>query len=262
ALAPLLFGNFAQAAGWIVLVERMAAKAVPRPPAVSLYLDSQLARYAPGKVGLPLVRMEGAPRLGLTRGLVGVSVIIESLSWPATGAVVAFFLLSVLDTPREGLGALSGPWDLPILVAALAGVVVLVAVDRRRVPKKLLSLLSLQGTGPLTPFALPLGQLAFWIGWVVHGYVLALALGATPAGALSVVAFVPLANVLGFMALAAPAGVGVREAVLIYGLAPVLGGPGALAFAVLSRVLSLISDVTVWLGARAFTRRAALATRP
>lgn len=255
SLVPFVIGNLVQAAGWIVLAERMAARAVPRRPAVALYLESQLARYAPGKVGLPLVRMEGAPRVGLSRGLVGVSVIIESLSWLATGAIVGFTLLFLIEPPREGLGALSGPWELPLLAASLAGGIWLVAVDRRRLPSKLLERLSLQGAGPLAPWGLPALQVLYWATWIAHGYLLALALGATAGDALGIVAFVPLANVLGFIALAAPAGVGVREAVLIYGLAPALGGPGALAFAVLSRVESLIGDVAVWLVARAVSRR-------
>jgi uncharacterized membrane protein YbhN (UPF0104 family) len=84
---------------------------------------------------------------------------------------------------------------------------------------------------------------------------LARALGATPSGALTAVGFIPVAAVLGVVAVAAPAGVGVREAALIYGLGPVLGGPGALAFAVLSRVQSLVTDVLVWAVARALCRR-------
>lgn len=256
ALLPMLLGNLLQAAAWIVLAERMAKKRIPRLAAASLVFDSQLARYTPGKVGLPLVRIEGAPRVGLSRGLAGVSVLIEAASWLATGALLGLLLLVFIEPPRDGLGALSGPWDLPLLGGALAGVLMLVAVDRGRAPKTWLARLSLEGRGPLAPAGLPALHLLYWGTWAAHGYGLALALGATHPGAVSIVMFVPLANVLGFLALAAPAGVGVREAALIYGLSPVLGGPGALAFAVLSRVQSLLADVIVWLVARALCRSA------
>ena len=255
AMLPILFGNFIQGAGWIVLVERMASRATPRLAAMALYLDSQLARYAPGKVGLPLVRMEGAPRLGLSRSLVGVSVFIEAISWLATGAITGLSLLVVFGAPREGLGALAGPWLLPALGAALAGGVVLVTVDRRRLPRAVCAKLGLDGEGAIVPLRLPLVQIVYWCTWAVHGYVLALALGAPAVRALDTVAFVPLAAVLGMVAVAAPAGVGVREAVLAFGLAPVLGGAGALAAALLSRVLFLAADVLAWLSARIAVQR-------
>lgn len=254
ALLPLILGTGLQAAGWILLTERLAEKRIPRLAALTLAFDSQLARYAPGKLGLPLVRLEGAPRIGVSRRLTGVSVLIEAISWLGTGALLGLALLVGLETSQEGLGALSGPWDLPLFAGAMAGVLALVVTDRSRVPKRWLARLSLEGQGPLAPPGLPAFQLLYWATWAAHGYGLALALGATPSGALSIVAFVPLANVLGFVALAAPAGVGVREAALVYGLSPVLGGPGALAFAILSRVESLLADVVVWALARGLAR--------
>src|SRR4051794_25538508 len=61
ASVPLLLSFFAQGFAWVALVEAMAHRRVPRGPALALYFKSQLARYTPGKVGLPVVRMEGAP---------------------------------------------------------------------------------------------------------------------------------------------------------------------------------------------------------
>lgn len=258
AMLPILLGNFIQGVGWILLVERMSGRSTPKLAAMSLYLDSQLARYAPGKVGLPLVRMEGAPRLGLSRSLVGVSVFIEAISWLATGAITGLSLLVVFGAPSDSLVALAGPWLLPALAVALAGGLVLVTVDRRRAPLFVRTKLGLEGAGAIVPLRLPLVQIAYWCTWALHGYLIALALGAAAGAALDTVAFVPLAAVLGMVAVAAPAGVGVREAVIAYGLAPVLGGAGALAAAVLSRVVFLIADVLAWIVARGMAQHRAL----
>lgn len=252
SLLPVLLGAFLQAAAWLLLVERMGHKRVPRVFALRLYVESQLARYTPGKVGLPLVRMEGAPSLGLSRRLVGLSVLIEMLSWTATGGAAGFLLLAVAETPQQGISGIAGEFATPLLIASLLGVLALIAIDRRHVPHKLRATLGLEGEGPLAPVRLPALQLVYWATWAVHGYFLARALGASSTGALSTMAFSPLANVLGFVALAAPAGVGVREAVLLAGLSPVLGGPGAVGAAVLSRVVSLVADVVSWLVARRF----------
>lgn len=247
ALLPVVVSGLFQALAWILLVERMAGARTPRLAAFSLYLDSQLARYTPGKVGLPLVRMEGAPRLGLGRGLVGVSVLIETLSWLGTGAALGFLVLSVVSVPATGLLRLVGQLALPLLGLSLLAVLALVTVDRRRYPDRLSRLLGSDRTGPYAPPLILLVHFAYWACWVLHGYLLARAFGALSEPALGAMGFCPLANVLGFAALAAPAGVGVREAVLISGFSPGLGAAAALSVALVSRAESLASDVGLWL---------------
>jgi hypothetical protein len=250
SVAPVLLGSLLQAAAWLLLIERMAHQRVPRAIAFSLYFESQLARYTPGKVGLPLVRMEGAPSLFVSRRLVGLSVLVEMLAWTATGAALGFLLLALSGVNSDGLGGLAGNLAPALLAASVASALALVAIDRKRIPQKLRSTLGIEGHGPLAPLRLPLLQLVYWVTWAIHGYFLARALGASSHGALATMGFSPLANVFGFVALAAPAGVGVREAVLLAGLSPVLGGPGAVGAAVLSRVVSLIADLVTWLIAR------------
>ncbi|HET9930248.1 MAG TPA: lysylphosphatidylglycerol synthase domain-containing protein [Polyangiaceae bacterium] len=250
SLVPVLVGAVLQGVAWIALAERMGRTTIPRRRALSLYFASQLARYTPGKVGLPIVRMNGAPELGLSRRLVGVSVLVEMLSWTATGSVVGFLMLSLSDVPSSGVGALAGKFATPLLIASLAGMVVLVAVDRRYAPAPIKRALDLEGHGALVPLRLPAWQLLYWLTWALHGYFLARALGATSAEAQATMGFSPLANVLGFVALAAPAGVGVREAVLVAGLGPVIGSAGAIGAAIASRLVSLVADLGTWLALR------------
>jgi glycosyltransferase 2 family protein len=246
SLLPVLAGALIQAFAWILLTERMAERRMPRLRGLATYLDSQLARYTPGKIGLPLVRMEGAARFGFSRRLVGASVLIEMLAWTATGGVVGFFLLWMSDVPAEGVAGLAGRYSLPLMLASLIAVLTLVLVDRRRLPAKLRALFGLDGGGRIAPLRLPVLELLYWLTWAVHGYFLTLALGASQQGAIGTMGYNPLANVLGFVALAAPAGVGVREAVLISGYGSLLGSGSALAAAGLSRIVSLIADLGVW----------------
>lgn len=250
ACLPLLASCAAQGFAWIALVEGMADRRVPRGPALALYLKSQLARYTPGKVGLPLVRMEGAPALGLAPKLVGISVLIEMLSWTATGAVVGFGLLAV-TAPTNGLGGLFGRFSLPLLGLSLLGAALLVFVDRERYPKKLRNTLAPGGSGALVPLAVPLIQLLYWALVALHGYLMSLALGANATDSLAAPGFYVIASVAGFVVLAAPAGLGVREAVLLTGLSPSVGAAGALGAAVISRAASLGMEVLAWLAVRA-----------
>jgi hypothetical protein len=86
----------------------------------------------------------------------------------------------------------------------------------------------------------------YWASWAAHGFLLTRAFGAAPGVALATSGLYALATVGGFVALAAPAGVGVREAILSISLAPAVGSAPALAIAVASRAASLVADVIAW----------------
>lgn len=253
AFIPLFLSCIVQGVAWIALAERMASKQVPRTPALSLYLASQLARYTPGKIGLPLVRMEGAPRIGLTRTLVGISILVESLSWTATGAVLGFLLLAV-TVPDAGLGAVLGKLALPGFGLSALGLLVFMVVDRSRYPGKVRALLAPGGEGPVVPLAVPLVQLSYWALVAVHGYLMSRALGASDESGMTAMGFYVVASVAGFVVLAAPAGLGVREAVLLAGLTPSVGASGALGATLISRAASLVADVLIWAVVRALSR--------
>jgi uncharacterized membrane protein YbhN (UPF0104 family) len=253
AFVPLFLSCLVQGIAWIGLAERMASKTVPRTQAMRLYLASQLARYTPGKIGLPLIRMEGAPRIGLTRTLVGISILVESLSWTATGAVLGFLLLAV-TVPDAGLGAVLGKLALPGFGLSALGLLVLMSVDRSRYPAKVRALLAPGGEGPIVPLSVPLVQLGYWALVAVHGYLMSRALGASSEAGVTSMGFYVVASVAGFVVLAAPAGLGVREAVLLAGLTPSVGASGALGAAFISRAASLVADVLIWAVARALSR--------
>jgi hypothetical protein len=244
AIVPLLFSCLAQGFAWIALIERMAHRRVPKGPALSIYLASQLARYTPGKVGLPIVRMQGADRIGVARSIVGVSVLIEMISWTATGAVAGFALLAVA-APGAGPGWLRD-FAIPALVASALGLLVLLAVDRRHYPAKVRFLLGAEGAGPAIPVALPLIQMGYWLLVAVHGYLMTLALGAPQNAAVTAMGLYAVSSVAGFVVLAAPAGVGVREGVVAGGLKPFIGSAPATAAALISRAASLLAEVTIW----------------
>ncbi|HYP99969.1 MAG TPA: hypothetical protein VER96_14940 [Polyangiaceae bacterium] len=245
SIVPLGLGCLIQGRGWIALIERMTARRVPRGPALSLYMDSQLARYTPGMVGLPFVRMAGAARLGVSAVSVGSSVGLEMLSWTAVGGGVGFASL-LWSPPSSGLMAILGAWAIPIVIGFTTIVIVLSCVDRARLPAFVVRVLKVDGAGPLVPFSLLLAHVFYWASWAAHGFLLSHAFGAAPGLSLSTSGLYALATVGGFVALAAPAGVGVREAILSISLAPAVGSAPALAIAVASRAASLVADVLAW----------------
>jgi hypothetical protein len=253
SIVPLALGCLIQGRGWIALIERMTSQRVPRGPALSLYMDSQLARYTPGMVGLPVVRMAGAARLSVPAVAVGSSVGLEMLSWTAVGGALGFASLWALPA-QSGLTALLGAWAVPIVIGFAFALSALSFVDRARLPSFFVRVLKAPGSGPLLPFSLPFAHFFYWCSWAAHGILLTHAFGAEFAVALSTCGLYVLATVGGFVALAAPAGVGVREAILSLSLAPVLGSAPALAVAVASRAASLCADIVVWAVLKRFAR--------
>ena len=245
SIVPLGLGCLIQARAWIALIERITARRVPRRAALSLYMDSQLARYTPGMVGLPVVRMAGAARLSVPALAVGSSVGLEMLSWTAVGGALGFASLFWLPE-QSGLTALLGAWAAPIVLGFAGLVLVLSCVDRSHLPAFAVRALKVSGTGALVPFSLPLAHVLYWLTWAAHGFLLTRAFGASSSLALSTSGLYALATVGGFVALAAPAGVGVREAILSVSLAPALGSAPALGIAVASRAASLCADIVVW----------------
>lgn len=257
SVAPLLVGAMFQGVAWTLLIEKMSGRRVPALPALSLYLLSQLARYTPGKVGLPIVRMAGAERLGVKPATVGTSILIEMLSWTAVGGSLGFSLLWATSGRAAGVLGVLGRFAPLLLAGFVTALLVLLALDRARLPAFVRRVLAAQGTGALAPVRLPLVQALYWLSWAVHGYMLARAAGAASPAALSATGLFVIAPVAGFLALAAPGGMGVREAILSVGLAPVLGPAQALALALVSRGASLASEVLAWALVRPLAGRAA-----
>jgi hypothetical protein len=246
AALPLLLGSFVVAFGWKLVLERMVGHRVPLGPSLVLHFESQLARYTPGKVGMPLVRMAGAARLGVPASTAGYSVLIESISMIAAGGMVGFALL--VGTLGASGNALSAFGTLGVV--ALAGFtfagIVLTLVDRRYLTGAVLRLMKAEGSGPLVPWRGALAHAVYWLTWAVHGYLAARAVGIGSTPALHGSGFYIVAPIAGILALATPSGIGVREAVLSMGLAPLVGPAPAVATAIVSRAISIVVDLFVW----------------
>lgn len=255
SMLPLAAGCIFLGLGWVWLISRMSGVRAPVLPALAIHLESQAARYTPGKVGLPLVRMLGAERLGTTSRIAASSVFIEVLCFVATGGVSGFLVLlatgNMLARITEALGVLG----LLVLVGFVVALALLLLVDRRVFPRKLRELLQLDGAGPLVPAGLPLIHAGYWLTWAVHGYLTSRAVHAPVPVAFGSMGYYVLAPVMGFLALAAPGGLGVREAVVSIALSSAIGPAGALYAALLSRGTSVVVDFGVWLALRPFGNR-------
>lgn len=246
ASLPIAVGTVILAVGWKWIMERMVGHRVPLRPSLTLHFESQMARYTPGKVGMPLVRMAGADRLGVPASVAGYSVLTESISLVAVGGIVGFALLVATTGGAGGVMQAMGQLGVLGLVAFVAVGLVLVFVDRRRLPALWLRLMKAEGSGPLVPRRGPVAHALYWLTWAIHGYFAARAVGISSPHAVYGAGLYVLAPIAGILALATPSGIGVREAVMSMGLAPVVGPAPAVAAAIVSRAVSLVVDCLVW----------------
>ena len=255
SIGVLTLANYFQALAWKYLLEQMAGKVVPFRQVFSVFMAGQLARYTPGKVALPMVRIAGAPKLGLSARLIAASVGIEVGTWLGVGALVGFGTLLINLGPFENIPGISRTLLLAGLGATLLGFAVALGVDRNRFPAWLQKLLRTEGQGPFVSWRVVAMQLISWVGWWLLGILAPLSVGAPLADAVQMSPVFIVAPILGFLAIVAPGGLGVRETVISYALAPHIGASAALAAAVLARATAILSEIIGWVLGIVWERR-------
>lgn len=226
-----------------------AASAPAMPPlgAWCVWASSQVAKYVPGKVMLPLVRIGWAVRAGSTKAAATIGLYVEIVLMIASSSVVFVLLAGRI----EALAGAWPPWVFPAL--ATAGVL---GLHPRIVEWGMNLGLRLAKRDPielrLSYAKIVALALVVALGWLVHGLsalacVAALGLDTTGAYAQLTGVFA-LSWLVGFLSFLTPGGLGVREGVLVLALKGRFGPEGAVAISLVSR-LAWIAAETVMAGA-------------
>lgn len=218
-----------------------------RPPAVvgyAIHARSQLAKYLPTNALHYVSRQLLGRRSGLTHPALVASGVFELVSLLIAAAAVAAAGLGSASAAARAPAA----WVAGAAVAA-AGLVAWPALDAllRRLPWSAawmagLPRLSVAGTARLFAVSLPL-HAAFFVA--TGGLLLALvvAAGGPPESWRTLLWLYPLAWLAGTVTVGAPAGVGVREAVLVLELGPLVGAPRAALVALALRLATTGGDL-------------------
>ncbi|MFT3926896.1 MAG: lysylphosphatidylglycerol synthase domain-containing protein [Myxococcales bacterium] len=253
SMLPLFVGYAGVAFAFQRILTTQAPGQAPFPAVFELYCRGLIARYLPAKVGIPAVRMAAAKEFGVTPAFMAASAVLEALSSLATaGLLVAGVALG--PWPIVGLSALSTqPWAPWAIAAIVLGVAMLAAIDVRFYPRQLMTFLRLeQRKGPLLPLWWIAGEAWLWIANAASCVLVVRALTGSSEAMLLGGASGIIAPALGFFVVIAPGGLGVREAIAVALMAPEIGATKALAFGLVSRAVLLVSELVLWLGARAW----------
>jgi hypothetical protein len=243
-------------------------RASPTPiglgPAVRAYLISHLGKYVPGKAMVVVLRAGMSAAAGARASTAAIATFYETLVMMASGSLIAAMgfalaggspILSgevpVLGYVRFGLYPLASLLSLGLGAAFL--VVVAPPVFRR-----LSHAISLPfpSVGAEAVPAFSVGLLARGLCWTALAWVLlgasqletahglgSLGLSQHLALAPVVTASVALATVAGFVVAVLPGGLGVREGVLMYALAPALGEDLAVVAALALRLVWVAAEL-------------------
>jgi glycosyltransferase 2 family protein len=198
---------------WLRLLHRVRLR--PPPGATyRAYYVSHLGKYVPGKAWAILMRATLLP--GVRPGIAAVTAAYETLTTMAAGALIAAAVIPWLLAGQESLGAQA------IGLLAVAGLPLLPGVFNFVIARATRPFVDPADPLPRIAWtALPEGLFFCGVGWAFLG-LSALALvqaiipdapAATPGFAVRCLAFNALSYVAGFLALPAPGGLGVREAI-------------------------------------------------
>lgn len=224
---------------WRTLLADLGSK-LSVPEAWRIFFIGQLTKYVPGSVWPVLAQMELAADRGVPRDRSVLSALLSYATMTCTGAVVA-----VVTLPFAAGGSF-GHYFWVLFAIPLAAVLLSPPVLNRlfalllRVLRRppLEHVLSIRGLSLTMSWALA--------GWACNGfmtYILLRQLAGHSSGALlASVGGYALSWVAGFVAVFAPAGAGVREAVMVAALSSRTTAATALTIALVTRALAVLSD--------------------
>lgn len=225
AVAAVVVANLTLAWAWGWLVRRLGAD-LPWGPAMRVWWTGQLGRYLPTGLGSVPARVVLGRREGVPARVLAVATGAEPATIVAVCAGVAGLLLPAPLAAVAVPSALAGATALLVVVARVTG------------PARLSWTAAAGFTG------LQAGQVlvrALGFSWLLGLAAPTAAMAAVPLA--TVAGAVGLAYLVGFLAVFAPGGAGVREAVLVATLAAPVGVAPAAAAAVAWRLLELAVEL-------------------
>lgn len=230
--------------GWRRLLRDLGSD-LPVPPAAGIFFVGQLGKFVPGSVWTVLAQAEMGAKLAIPRRRSAVAGLVSVLLSLVTGLAVGLPALPALlrgeDSRALGVAVAVA---IPVLAVclhprALNALVALVLARLKREPLE----------HPLSGRAILAMAAWFVAAWVSAGLsVLVLLRALAPeAGVgeslLTGICGFALASAGGMIAVLVPAGVGVRDGLLLLALERLMPVPTALAIAVLARAITTLADI-------------------
>lgn len=250
AMLPYFAAYSILALAWHLLLRAMGVEVAARR-SVGIYLTTQIAKYLPGNVGQHVGRVYLSSAHGMPAMRVGMSMLVEIALVVGAAFVLALPLLPQIVARLQDSRAAGFPWLAIALAIAACGAIAAFALRRHRHVASLLEHARAAWRHANTAGGRRhlLGACALVLaGMTLAGASLAVLAVSSATTIMSTaiatsVAVFSAAWIAGFLAPGAPAGLGIREAILLAGLSPTFGAGTAVQIAILFRVLSVSADL-------------------
>lgn len=243
---------------WILALRDFGLPVATVDGAKAFYLG-HMGKYVPGKAMAVLLRVGSLHRLGIPVRPVIVSVFMETLTSLAAGSILGAILLQTMDVPLWLRGsALAG---IPFALIALVPHVFRAIVER--ISRSRIGAMPPEVSRAIQwPLMVRFGILNL-LGWLLHGtasWIVLVAIAPTIdlwnwTSWAACVSSMCLAALAGFLSMI-PGGAGVRELIVMWGMATIVPEPVALASAVVTRLIAIASEIVMlaivsWVARRA-----------
>ncbi len=254
ALVLALVGPVLTMLGWRVLMADLGSP-LHVAPSAGIFFVGQLGKYLPGSVWSVLAQAEMGARLDVPRRRSGVVGLVSIGLGVLTGLLVGLPALALLIGSSHAASAAWLLLALPLVVVACwpRALNLLVATGLRVLRREPLEH-DLSGRAVLVTVLL---FVASWLAFGLQTWILARSVGgANGAGSLTLATLsgYALAATIGQLAIIAPAGVGVRESLLVFLLGSSMTSSAAFAVVLLSRFAVTLGDVLLAGGGWVYAR--------
>lgn len=265
ALALYLF-TFASSTGAWQISLGLAGQRLSFVVCARVNLLSQFAKFLPGNVGHHVGRVVLANQAGASTGPVAASLLLDLVILTAAGGVLALLNLDAVGKLLES--RMETPLIATLIVSALAvalvglGAAILILKWVPVLRTKLRSSIVLVRQTPPIQTGRALGTAFFYhVCSFALGSIAVVCLtkaigGEVGAGIVAVLGAYSLAWLAGFILPGAPAGIGVRDAVMLVALAPYIGEESATLVTALFRLVTTSGDGVAFLVGLALPRPA------
>lgn len=253
-LGPVGAGLLYLVAGsWADILNYIEPRPVSRRELSAVYIRANIAKYLPGNVMNLIGRNVMAGRLGFAQKNIAMSTVLEIILFACTTLTLAV-LLSLGEIRRILVAFRTYGSGRLLLLEIAAGLTVLtgagVLIRRNRARFQMICerfcnldfvRVCIRAAGSYSIYFVSCG--------VMLGLLLCVMLNdrLSAGDFLSVAGIYILSFFLGYITPGAPGGMGVREAVLLLLLTPIVGNEHAVVASVLHRILTVYSDVVIYL---------------
>ena len=242
-MVTLLIGSIS----WTIWLSFFSGQKVPILATFSIYARSNIAKYLPGNVGHYAMRQLYGASLGVKQTELLFSSILEIFCMAITAFILSFLLArDVIFTFLSN--SFQRVWVLPLLIVVIVVIVAGVGFFLR---KKKISVSEILSHLKKKEFRISLISVLGLIAcnMAIYGVILLVLLRShTDIGSsgLLIISAGIVSWFAGFITPGAPGGIGVREAVMVLMLSPIISEDIVLYVAVVQRVAYIFSDVFTW----------------